>query len=53
MGPFTTSLVGGDNDVDSGFKEKAVFEQVVPRQTGFYMAAVAVTRAFYKGREVF
>lgn len=41
-----------DNDVDSGFKEKAVFEQVVPGNR-FYMAAVAVTRAFYKGREVF
>lgn len=41
-----------DNDVDSGFKEKAVFEQLVPG-TRFYLAAVAVTRAFYKGREVF
>jgi len=33
-------------------KRRRFFEQVVPGNR-FYMAAVAVTRAFYKGREVF
>jgi DNA helicase HerA-like ATPase len=41
-----------DSDVDSGFKEKAVFDEIMPGNR-FYMASVAVTRAFYKGREVF
>ncbi|WP_018962857.1 ATP-binding protein [Coprothermobacter platensis] len=41
-----------DSDVDSGFKEKAVFEKLVPG-TRFYVAAVAVTRACYSAQEVF
>lgn len=41
-----------DRDVDSGFKERAVFDQIMPGNK-FFLARVAVSRAVYPDREVF